>query len=82
MPKLALEPRRSIKARPLFFNDSDKAASLFDIARAGHVYSRISNPTVSVLEERLAALEGGVGAVCTASGMAANTSWHSDNYRD
>jgi len=53
------------------FDDSDKASSLFDIARAGHVYSRISNPTVAVLEERVAALEGGVGAVCTASGMAA-----------
>jgi len=53
------------------FNDSDKASSLFDMARAGHVYSRISNPTVAVLEERVAALEGGVGAVCTASGMAA-----------
>lgn len=53
------------------FNDSDKASSLFDVARAGHVYSRISNPTVGVLEERVAALEGGVGAVCTASGMAA-----------
>jgi len=36
---------------------------LFDVARAGHVYSRISNPTVGVLEERVAALEGGVGAV-------------------
>jgi len=53
------------------FKDSDKASSLFDVARAGHVYSRISNPTVAVLEERVAALEGGVGAVCTASGMAA-----------
>jgi len=53
------------------FDDSDKASSLFDVARAGHVYSRISNPTVGVLEERVAALEGGVGAVCTASGMAA-----------
>lgn len=53
------------------FDDADKASSLFDVARAGHVYSRISNPTVGVLEERVAALEGGVGAVCTASGMAA-----------
>lgn len=53
------------------FNDADQASSLFDVARAGHVYSRISNPTVAVLEERVAALEGGVGAVCTASGMAA-----------
>lgn len=53
------------------FDDADKASSLFDVARAGHVYSRISNPTVAVLEERVAALEGGVGAVATASGMAA-----------
>lgn len=53
------------------FQDADQAASRFDIARSGHVYSRISNPTVSVLEERLAALEGGVAAVATASGMAA-----------
>ena len=53
------------------FEDSDIAASRFDLARSGHVYSRISNPTVAVLEERLAALEKGVGAVATASGMAA-----------
>lgn len=53
------------------FDDNDQASSLFDAARSGHVYSRISNPTVAVLEERVAALEGGVGAVCTASGMAA-----------
>ena len=53
------------------FEDTDQAASLFNLERPGFVYSRISNPTVAVLEERLAALEGGVGAVCTASGMAA-----------
>ena len=53
------------------FSDSDQAGSRFDIARSGHVYSRISNPTVAVLEERLASLENGVGAVATASGMAA-----------
>ena len=53
------------------FRDSDHAAALFNLERAGHIYSRISNPTVSVLEERLAALEGGVGAVCTSSGQAA-----------
>ena len=51
--------------------DADHAASLFNLERAGHLYSRISNPTVAVLEERIAALEGGVGAVATASGMAA-----------
>lgn len=73
------QPDRETRARatPIYqttsyvFDDSDKASSLFDTARAGHVYSRISNPTVAVLEERVAALEGGVGAVCTASGMAA-----------
>jgi O-acetylhomoserine (thiol)-lyase len=53
------------------FTDADQAASLFNLERAGHIYSRISNPTVAVLEERVAALEGGVGAVATASGQAA-----------
>ena len=53
------------------FRDSDHAAALFNLERAGHIYSRISNPTISVLEERLAALEGGVGAICTSSGQAA-----------
>lgn len=53
------------------FPDTDHAASLFNMERAGHVYSRISNPTVAVLEERIAALDGGVGAIATASGQAA-----------
>ncbi len=53
------------------FRDTEHAASLFNMERAGHVYSRISNPTVAVLEERIAALEGGVGAIATASGQAA-----------
>jgi O-acetylhomoserine (thiol)-lyase len=53
------------------FPNADYAADLFDMSRAGHVYSRISNPTVAVLEERMAALEGGVGAIATASGQAA-----------
>ncbi|MFP6745958.1 MAG: O-acetylhomoserine aminocarboxypropyltransferase, partial [Alphaproteobacteria bacterium] len=53
------------------FDDTDHAAALFNLERAGHLYSRISNPTTAVLEERIAALEGGVGAVCTASGQAA-----------
>ncbi|WP_434617549.1 O-acetylhomoserine aminocarboxypropyltransferase [Azospirillum sp. B2RO_4] len=55
------------------FSDVDQAAALFNLERPGHIYSRISNPTVAVLEERLATLEGGVGAVCTASGQAALT---------
>jgi O-acetylhomoserine (thiol)-lyase len=53
------------------FDDADHAAGLFNLERAGHIYTRISNPTNAVLEERLAALEDGVGAICTASGMAA-----------
>src|SRR5262249_11249416 len=53
------------------FRDSDHAASLFNMERSGHVYSRISNPTNAVLEERIAALENGVGAIATASGQAA-----------
>ncbi len=53
------------------FENSEHAASLFNMERAGHVYSRISNPTNAVLEERIAALEGGVGAIATASGQAA-----------
>ena len=53
------------------FDDTDHAAALFNLERAGHIYSRISNPTTAVLEERIAALEGGVGAVATSSGQAA-----------
>lgn len=53
------------------FEDTDHAASLYNLESPGHVYSRISNPTVAVFEERMAALEGGVGAVATASGHAA-----------
>jgi O-acetylhomoserine (thiol)-lyase len=53
------------------FESSDHAAALFNLERAGHVYSRISNPTNAVLEQRVAALEGGIGAITTASGQAA-----------
>ncbi len=53
------------------FESSDHAAALFNLERAGHVYSRISNPTNAVLEQRVAALEGGIGAIATASGQAA-----------
>ncbi len=53
------------------FESSEHAASLFNMERAGHVYSRISNPTNAVLEERVTALDGGVGAIATASGQAA-----------
>ena len=53
------------------FESSDHAAALFNLERAGHVYSRISNPTNAVLEQRVAALEDGIGAITTASGQAA-----------
>ena len=53
------------------FESAEQAASLFNMERAGHVYSRISNPTTAVFEERVAALEGGIGAIATASGQAA-----------
>jgi O-acetylhomoserine (thiol)-lyase len=71
------DPATGARAVPIYqttsyvFDDTDHAAGLFNLERAGHIYSRISNPTVAVLEERIAALEGGVGAVATASGQAA-----------
>ena len=71
------DPATGARATPIYqsasfcFPDSDYAASLFNIERAGHVYSRLSNPTNAVLEERIAALEDGVGAIATASGQAA-----------
>jgi O-acetylhomoserine (thiol)-lyase len=71
------DPATGARAVPIYqttsyvFRDAAHAASLFNMERAGHVYSRISNPTVAVLEERMAALEGGVGSIATASGQAA-----------
>ena len=53
------------------FDDVSQASSLFNVEQGGHIYSRITNPTVAVLEQRIAALEGGSGAICTASGMSA-----------
>ncbi|MGH8875294.1 MAG: PLP-dependent transferase, partial [Acidimicrobiia bacterium] len=71
------DPATGARAMPIYqtasyvFEDVDHAASLFNLERPGHIYSRISNPTVAAFEERVAALEGGVGAVATASGQAA-----------
>ena len=73
----APDPATGARAVPIHlttsfvFESSDHAAALFNLERAGHVYSRISNPTNAVLEQRVAALEGGVGAIATASGQAA-----------
>src|SRR5271170_404793 len=71
------DPATGARATPIYqttsfvFKDADHAAALFNMERAGHVYSRISNPTVAAFEERMAALENGVGAIATASGQAA-----------
>jgi O-acetylhomoserine (thiol)-lyase len=71
------DPTTGARATPIYqtasyvFKSPDHAASLFNVERAGHVYSRITNPTNAVLEERITALEGGVGAIATASGQAA-----------
>ncbi len=71
------DPATGARAVPIYqttsyvFRDVDHAASLFNLERSGHIYSRISNPTNAVLEERIAALEGGLGAIATASGQAA-----------
>jgi len=54
------------------YESTEHVGKLFDLAVAGHMYSRISNPTVAMVEEKIAALEGGVGALCTTSGQAAN----------
>ena len=73
----APDPSTGARAVPIHlttsfvFESSDHAASLFNLERAGHVYSRISNPTNAVFEQRMAALEGGIGAIATASGQAA-----------
>ena len=73
----APDPATGARATPIHlttsfvFESSDHAAALFNLERPGHVYSRISNPTTAVLEQRVAALEGGIGAIATASGQAA-----------
>jgi O-acetylhomoserine (thiol)-lyase len=73
----APDPSTGARAVPLHlstsfvFDSAEHAASLFNLERAGHVYSRLSNPTTAVLEERIAALDCGVGALATASGQAA-----------
>ena len=71
------DPETGARVTPIYkttsfvFDGTAHAASLFNLEVPGHIYSRISNPTVGVFEERMAALEGGVGAVATASGQAA-----------
>ena len=73
----APDPATGARATPIYqttsfvFDDADHAASLFNLQQAGFIYSRLTNPTVSVLEGRMASLEGGRGAVATSSGHAA-----------
>ncbi|NFK70587.1 O-acetylhomoserine aminocarboxypropyltransferase/cysteine synthase [Clostridium botulinum] len=55
------------------YDDPDKVANLFDLKEEGHMYTRISNPTVAAFEEKIAQLEGGVGAVAVSSGQSATT---------
>ena len=73
------DPATGARATPIYqttsyvFDDADHAASLFGLKAFGNIYTRIMNPTNDVLEQRVAALEGGVGALAVASGMAAIT---------
>src|SRR3954467_15152163 len=73
----APDPTTGARTTPIYqttayvFDDVDHAASLFNLQTFGYIYSRLTNPTVSVLEERLANLEGGRGCVGCASGHAA-----------
>ena len=63
----------SYQTTSFVFEDTQEGAELFALQKAGNIYTRITNPTTSTFEERIAALEGGVGALATASGMAAIT---------
>jgi O-acetylhomoserine (thiol)-lyase len=73
------DPQHGSRAVPIHqttsyvFRDTEHAAALYNMELGGHLYTRISNPTVAVLEQRVAALDGGVAATATASGMAALT---------
>lgn len=73
----APDPATGARSTPIYqttsyvFDDADAAASLFNLQSYGYIYSRLGNPTVAVLEERVAALEGGRGAIATSSGHAA-----------
>ena len=86
------DPATGARATPIYqttsfvFDDADHAASLFGLKAFGNIYTRIMNPTQAVLEERIAALEGGTAALAVASGHAAqvivfhNLMRHGDNF--
>ncbi len=71
------DPATGARQTPIYqstayvFRDAEHAAKLFNLQEVGYIYSRLTNPTVAVLQERIATLEGGVGAVCCSSGHAA-----------
>src|SRR5690606_28184642 len=71
------DPTTGARQTPIYqttgyvFRDADHAAALFNLQEVGFIYSRLTNPTVAVLQERIATLEGGIGAVCCSSGHAA-----------
>src|SRR5499427_387997 len=73
------DPTTTAVAVPIYqttsyvFRDTEHAANLFGLAELGNIYTRIMNPTQAVFEDRVAALEGGIGALATASGQAAQT---------
>jgi O-acetylhomoserine/O-acetylserine sulfhydrylase-like pyridoxal-dependent enzyme len=75
----APDPTTGARATPIYqttsyaFRDTDHAAALFSLAETGNIYTRIMNPTQQVFEDRMANLEGGVGALALASGQAAET---------
>ena len=75
----SIDPTTGARATPIYqttsygFRDTDHAAALFGLAEPGNIYTRIMNPTQGVVEERVAALEGGIAAVATASGQSAET---------
>lgn len=74
-----VDPTTKSRALPIYqttsyvFDDTQEGEDLFALRKPGNIYTRITNPTLSAFEERIAALEGGVGALATASGMAAVT---------
>src|SRR5271170_7769371 len=71
------DPTTGARATPIYqtaafvFGTTEQAAELFQLRSYGHIYSRISNPTVAAFEERMASLEGGLGAIAFSSGLAA-----------
>ena len=73
------DPTTNSRAVPIYqttsyvFRDTEHAANLFGLAELGNIYTRLHNPTQAVFEDRVAALEGGVAALATASGQAAET---------